>query len=111
MPASVYVNIDDFTHQYPPGSKKELPITIKTFGQAWQGEIELALLQNDSILQQWTQSYQAAADTVQSTQIDIQLPEEEGNYHLQASIRNFADEVVKSRRLIEVKTPVRVKIN
>lgn len=111
MPASVYVNIDDFTHQYPPGSNKALPIAIKTFGQAWQGEIQLDLLQNDSVLQQWTHAYQAVADTVQTTQIEIQLPMEEGIYHLQASIQNFANEVVKSRRLIEIKTPVRVKIN
>ncbi|MEL7531280.1 MAG: hypothetical protein AAFN10_08240 [Bacteroidota bacterium] len=111
MPASVYVTIEDFTHQYAPGSNKSLPIAIKTYGQAWQGEIQLALLQNDSVLQQWQQSYQAAADTSQLTQIEIQLPQAEGVYHLQASIQNFANEPVLSRRLIEVKTPVRVKIN
>lgn len=110
--ASVYVSIEDFTHQYGPGSTKSLPIAIKTYGgKAWQGEIHLDLLQNDSSLHQWQKPFEVAADTSQITQFEIELPMEEGVYHLQARILNFANEAVLSRRLIEVKTPVRVKLN
>ncbi|MFK7926401.1 MAG: hypothetical protein AB8H47_30920 [Bacteroidia bacterium] len=111
-PASVYVSIEDFTHQYEPGSSKILPLGIRTMGdKAWQGEIHLDLLQKDSSLHHWQQSISVAADTMMITQIEIQLPRSVGTYHLQARIQNFRDEAVLSRRLIEVKTPVSVQIN
>lgn len=110
--ASVYVSIEDFTHIYDPGSTKSLPLAISTYGQeAWQGEVHLDLLQKDSSINHWQQSLSVAADTVVISNIDIELPQTEGVYHLQARILNFRDEPVLSRRLIEVKKPIRVQIN
>ncbi|MEL6654192.1 MAG: hypothetical protein AAFQ87_25655, partial [Bacteroidota bacterium] len=77
-PAMAYVTIEDFTHEYPPESQKSLPISVQTFGEAWQGNINLDLMQQDSSLQQWQESLEVEADTQRVVQFNIQLPQQEG---------------------------------
>lgn len=110
--SAVFVSIDDFTHKYEPGSKASLPLVVLTTGEkAWQGPLSLKVMKGDSLISQVEQSVQLAKETEERFMFSIELPRKEGVYQLVAELPGHEGQAVRNKRLIEVETPIRVKIN
>ncbi|RMG27670.1 MAG: hypothetical protein D6730_06775 [Bacteroidetes bacterium] len=105
--SSVFVTIDDFTHQFEPNSKHQVPVVITARGEkGWEGEVRLMVKKGEEVLYQTQQEVVVDKESEQRIELEIQLPEAEGNYEIVAEITGHHGKAVKNRRLIEVHKPL-----
>lgn len=110
--SAVYVTIADFTHKYEPGATAKLPVKILTLGQeAWEGTVSLRVMRDETVMEQTEQAATVNPESELVLEMETNIPAEVGTYHFVAELKGFQNQPVRSRRLIEVELPLRVKIN
>jgi len=104
---TMYIQIDDWTHKYDPGAEKEFHIVITNkMEQAYQGDVVLRIVQNDSVINESTTQVEVAKLEKTTQVINVLMPEAEGTYEIVAEIVAPDGHSVKSRRIVEVDKPI-----
>ncbi|MEZ4774610.1 MAG: hypothetical protein R3D00_15600 [Bacteroidia bacterium] len=101
--AHVSVQIDDYTYQYLPGTKAEIPVVVSVSGKkSWSGPVKMVVRQGKEILTEATENISVGSDTEKSVIIPIVLPDSLGTYEMVAEIIQPSGAPFLSRRLIEI---------